>query len=180
MTAKECLKGRRSIRKLKDQKVSEELLSDIVETASYSPSWKHSQITRYIAVDGAKKDEIADSCAQMFPNNGVIIKGAPTLMVVTYIKGRSGYERDGSFTTSKGDRWQNFDTGIASQSFCLAAYEQGLGTVILGIFDDAKVASILELPENQEVAALIAVGYPDEAPVAPKRKPVEDLLSFVH
>ena len=72
------------------------------------------------------------------------------------------------------------DAGIASQSFCLAAYEQGLGSVILGIFDDAKVASILEIPENQEVAALIAVGYPDEAPTAPKRKPVEDLLSFFH
>ena len=43
----------------------------------------------------------------------------------------------------KGDRWQMFDAGIASQSFCLAAYEQGLGSVILGIFDDAKVASII-------------------------------------
>ncbi len=116
----------------------------------------------------------------MFANNGVIIKNAPVLMVLTYIKGRSGYERDGSFTTSKGDRWQMFDAGIASQSFCLAAYEQGLGSVILGIFDDAKVASILEIPENQEVAALIAVGYPDEEPAAPKRKPVADLLSFIH
>lgn len=180
MTAKECIKGRRSIRKFKDQKVSGELLSGIVETASYSPSWKHTQITRYIAVDGEKKEQIADSCAEMFANNGVIIKNAPVLMVLTYIKGRSGYERDGSFTTSKGDRWQMFDAGIASQSFCLAAYEQGLGSVILGIFDDAKVASILEIPDNQEVAALIAVGYPDEEPAAPKRKPVEDLLSFIH
>lgn len=180
MTAKECIKGRRSIRKFKDEKVSEEILSDIVETASYSPSWKHTQITRYIAVDGEKKKEIADSCAQMFANNGVIINGAPVLMVVTFLKGRSGYERDGSFTTAKGDRWQMFDTGIASQSFCLAAYEYGLGSVILGIFDDAKVASILDLPENQEVAALIALGYPDEEPAAPKRKPVADLLSFIH
>ena len=109
MTAKECIKGRRSIRKFKDQKVSGELLSGIVETASYSPSWKHTQITRYIAVDGEKKEQIADSCAEMFANNGVIIKNAPVLMVLTYIKGRSGYERDGSFTTSKGDRWQMFD-----------------------------------------------------------------------
>ena len=58
MTAKECIKGRRSIRKFKDQKVPEELLSEIVETASYSPSWKHSQITRYVAVDGEKKEKL--------------------------------------------------------------------------------------------------------------------------
>ncbi len=179
MTAKECIKGRRSIRKFKEQPVSPELIQELVETASYSPSWKHSQITRYVAVEGAVKEQIADSCAQMYANNGTIIKNAPVLMVVTYIKGRSGYERDGSFTTSKGDHWQMFDAGIASQSFCLAAYEQGLGTVILGIFDEQSVAAALHLPEDREVAALIAMGYPDEAPVAPRRKPVEDLLSFI-
>ena len=179
MTAKECIKGRRSIRKFKEQQVSPDVIRELVETASYSPSWKHSQITRYIAVEGSVKDQIADSCAQMYANNGTIIKNAPVLMAITYVKGRSGYERDGSFTTSKGDRWQMLDTGISSQSFCLAAHEQGLGTVILGIFDDKSVASILNLPEDREVAALIAMGYPDEEPVAPRRKPVEDLLSFI-
>lgn len=179
MTAKECIKGRRSIRKFKGQPISQEIIRELVETASYSPSWKHSQITRYIAVEGSVKDEIAEHCAEMYENNGVIIKNAPVLMVVTYIKGRSGYERDGSFTTSKQDRWQMFDAGIASQSFCLAAHEQGLGTVILGIFDDKTVANALHLPEDREVAALIAMGVPDEEPVAPRRKSVEDLLSFI-
>ena len=42
------------------------------------------------------------------------------------------------------------------------AYEKGLGSVIMGIFDEAKAASLLELPENQEVAVLIPVGIPDE------------------
>ena len=50
--------------------------------------------------------------------------------------------------------------------------------VILGIFDFAKVAKILEVPEDRDVIALIPIGYPDEAPVAPRRKPVEDLLSY--
>ena len=71
-----------------------------------------------------------------------------------------------------------FDAGTATQSFCLAAYEKGLGTVIMGIFDEAKAASLLNVPEERELAALIPVGYPDEAPTAPRRKPVEELLSF--
>ena len=41
MTAKECITGRRSIRQYTDQPVSHELLAQIVETASYAPSWKH-------------------------------------------------------------------------------------------------------------------------------------------
>ena len=52
MTANECIKGRRSIRKFTDQPVSHELLVRIVETASYAPSWKHTQIVRYIAIEG--------------------------------------------------------------------------------------------------------------------------------
>lgn len=178
MTAKDCIRERRSIRKFTDRPVDHALLSEIVETASYAPSWKHTQITRYIAVEGDLKDKIAAECTQAYPKNGEIIANAPLLIAVTYIKGRSGFERDGSFSTAKGASWQMYDAGVASQSFCLAAYEKGLGSVIMGIFDEAKAASLLNIPEERELVALIPVGYPDEAPSAPRRKPVEELLTF--
>lgn len=178
MNATECIKGRRSIRKFKPDAVDHELITKIVETASYSPSWKHTQIVRYIAVEGDIKNTIAENATDIWPGNGTIIKNAPMLMAVTIIKNRSGFERDGSFSTPRGEGWQNFDAGIASQSFCLAAYEQGLGTVILGLFDQALAEKILNIPEDRELVALIPVGYPDEEPVAPRRKPVEDLLTF--
>lgn len=72
-----------------------------------------------------------------------------------------------------------FDAGIASQTFCLAAYEKGIGSVILGIFDQDRIESILQIPEDRELVALIPVGYAAETPAAPKRKPVDDLLSFI-
>ena len=95
------------------------------------------------------------------------------------IQGRSGYERDGSFTTSKEDRWEMFDAGIATQTFCLAAHEKGIGSVIMGIFDEAKVGELINIEEGRKVAALVAVGYPAETPEAPKRKTVEDLVRFM-
>ena len=160
MTAKECIKGRRSIRKFADTPVSRDVIADIVETASYAPSWKHTQITRYIAVEGELKDKIADECTSAYAKNGEIIKNAPMLIAVTFIKNRSGFERDGSYSTPKEGGWQMFDAGVASEAFCLAAYEQGLGTVIMGIFDEAKAASLLEVPEERELVALIPIGYP--------------------
>ena len=178
MTAKECILGRRSIRKFKADPVSHELLAQIVETASYAPSWKHTQITRSIAIEGELKEKIAAEGTSLYPGNGKIISSAPVLVAVTVIKNRSGYERDGSFSTPRGDGWQMYDAGVASQTFCLAAYEQGLGTVILGLFDQAPIEAMLQLPEDRELVALIPVGYPDEAPAAPRRKPVEDLLSY--
>ena len=178
MNALDCIKGRRSIRQFQEKAVDHSLLEQIIETASFAPSWKNSQTIRYIAIEGELKNKIGRDCTSTFPNNGKIIENAPMLIAVTVIKGRCGYERDGSFTTHRGDTWQMFDAGVASEAFCLAAYEKGLGSVIMGIFDEAKAASLLELPENQEVAVLIPVGIPDEEPVAPRRKAVADLLTF--
>ena len=177
MNAKECIMGRRSIRSFTDAPVSHELISEIVETASYAPSWKHTQIVRYIAVEGDLKDQVAQ-CTSAYPHNGEIIASAPMVIAVTIIKGRSGYERDGSFSTHRGEGWQMYDAGVASEAFCLAAYEKGLGTVIMGIFDDDKVAEILNVPAERDVIALIPIGYPAEEPTAPRRKPVEELLTF--
>lgn len=178
MTANECIRGRRSIRRFTDKPVTHEVLSRIVETASYAPSWKNTQIVRYIAVEGALKDRIASDCTTAYAKNGEIIRNAPMLIAVTMIKNRSGFERDGSYSTPKEGGWQMFDAGVASEAFCLAAYEEGLGTVIMGIFDEAKAASYLELSEDRELVALIPIGYPAESPAAPGRKSVEELLSY--
>lgn len=179
MTAKECIMTRRSIRQFSDKPVDEALLKEIIETVSFAPSWKNTQITRYVAVKGELKDKIATECCALHANNGRIIHDAAMLIAITIIKGRCGYERDGSFTTKKGASWQMFDAGIASQTFCLAAHEQGLGTVIMGIFDEDKVAQLIQMPEDREMVALIALGYPNEEPIAPKRKTVDDLLTVM-
>ncbi|MCR5251737.1 MAG: nitroreductase family protein [Lachnospiraceae bacterium] len=179
MTTKEVILGRRSIRKYSDKPVDDSLLQEIVEEASYAPSWKHTQITRYICVkDAALKDRIAQEGTTIWPGNGDIIRQAPVLTAVCVVKNRSGFERDGSFSTKREDRWEFFDAGIASQTFCLAAYEHGLGSVILGLFDIETVSKLLEVPEGQELIALIPLGYPAEEPVAPKRKAVSDLLTI--
>lgn len=177
MTAKECIIGRRSIRQFTEQPVSHELLEQIVETASYAPSWKNTQVARYIAVEGEMKDKLA-ACTKIWKGNGDIMNNAPMVIAMTIVTGRSGFERDGSFSTGKGAGWQMFDAGIASEAFCLAAYEQGLGTVIMGLFDEEDAAKVLEIPEGQELAALIAIGYPAQSPDAPKRKAVTDLLTY--
>jgi nitroreductase len=180
METLQCIETRRSIRKFKADKVSHETISGIVSAASFAPSWKNTQVTRYVVVeDEAIKNKIADEGTLGFAYNTGTIKNAPALVVVTLVHGRSGFERDGSYTTSKEDRWEVFDTGLATQTFCLAAHEKGVGSVILGIFDENKVAEFINLDEGQKVSALIAIGYPDESPAAPKRKTVDDLLKFI-
>lgn len=180
MEALECIKTRRSIRRFTEEPVSHDTIEQIIEAASMAPSWKNTQITRYNVIENREiLDEIANNCVLDFEFNQKTITRAKQLVVISMIEKRCGYERDGSFSTSKEDRWEMFDAGIASQTFCLAAHDLGVGTVILGIFDEEKVANAIQLPEGQKVAALIAMGYPNQECEAPARKSVDDLLRYV-
>lgn len=175
-----AIKERRSIRKFQDKKIPRELLEEIVNISAYAPSWKNTQVARYVIVDDEAtiKALANEEVAYGFKGNIAALEDAAAILILTYVKGRSGYDRDGSFSTEKGDRWQMFDAGIAAQTFCLVAHEKGLGTVIQGYFDEAAIRKIVELPEDQEIAALIPMGYPDIGPDAPPRKDASKLLSF--
>lgn len=175
-----AIKERRSIRKFQDKKIPRELLEEIVNISAYAPSWKNTQVARYVVVDDEAtiKALANEEVACGFKGNIPALEEAAAILILTYVKGRSGYDRDGSFSTEKGDRWQMFDAGIAAQTFCLVAHEKGLGTVIQGYFSETAVRKIVELPEDQEIAALIPMGYPDIEPDAPPRKDASKLLSF--
>ena len=180
MEAIECIKTRRSIRKFKENPVDHDTINKIIDAARFSPSWKNTQIVRYNVIEDRNiLDHIANHCVLDFEFNQKTISRAPQLVVVSMVTKRCGYERDGSFSTSKEDRWEMFDAGIASQTFCLAAHDMGVGTVILGIFDENKVAEAISLPEGQKVAALIVMGYPAIECEAPARKEVEQLVTYL-
>ena len=175
----ECLSGRRSVRKYKGDNIPRDVLERIITTASYAPSWKNSQTTRYIVVENEElKTQLAQDCMMDFTHNQNIVTNAPAVILVTTITNRSGYERDGSFSTDLGTHWESFDAGIATQTLCLAAYAEGLGSVILGIFDPVKVGGTVTIPESQKLSAIVAIGYPDEFPDMPKRKSSDEIADY--
>ena len=179
MDARECILTRRSIRRFSDKEVTRETVSELISVTEYAPTWKNVQANRFIAIyDKAIKEKIAKECTLGYEGNTGIIEGAPVLIAMTIVNKRSGYERDGSFSTTQGTHWESFDAGSAAQTLCLAAHEMGLGTVIMGIFDEKLTGQAINVPEGETVSALIALGYPAEEPTAPKRKDLEKILSF--
>lgn len=177
MNLVECINTRRSIRKFTEEPVSHDTIEKIVELAKMAPSWKNTQITRYTVIESKEiKDKIAAEATNDF--NAKTLSTAAAVVAVSVVKNRCGFERDGSYTTVKKDSWQMFDAGVAAQTFCLAAHEYGIGSVIMGIFDYDKVAEMVDMPDTQEMVALIAIGHPAEKPEAPKRKTVEELVSY--
>ena len=175
MELTKCMEERRSIRRYKKQPVDRDLIKQLIEAAILAPSWKNSQVSRYYAVDGDQKDQFMACLPEFNQNNS---KDASTIIVSTVVNGRSGFEKDGSYTTHLKDGFQYFDNGLQVQNLCLKAYELGLGTLIMGIYDEQKIREFLSIPEDEVVVAVIAVGYPDIEPAMPKRKNVEDILIF--
>ncbi len=178
MEAKQCIETRRSVRRFKDEAVPEETLRELIRLASYAPSWKNSQTVRWLPVtDRAVLQRLAAGPALGHPGNQGILESCPLLLIETCITGRSGFERDGSYSTPKGDRWEMFDAGVAAQTLCLAAHDMGLGTVIMGAIDTLAVAEVVGLDSSRSVSCMIALGWPDQQPLMPKRKTVDELLS---
>lgn len=106
------------------------------------------------------------------------LENAAGAVIISYVNGKSGHAPTGEVASTKGDTWSMFDAGIATQQFCLAAYEKGIGTVIQGLFDEEKIAEIIDLPEEEIVAAVIPYGYEEIHPKTPPRKSVDEVVRF--
>ncbi|MBR4320122.1 MAG: nitroreductase family protein [Oscillospiraceae bacterium] len=176
----EVLQNRRSIRQYTSQPVTQEQMEEIIALARFAPSWKNSQTAKYyVILNQELKNQIAEQGTCDFSKNKINIQNAPCLVVLATVDKIAGYNHDGSFTTSKETHWQSFDAGIACQTFCLTAFEKGLGTLIMGIYDEEKIKTLLNLPENESISALIAVGYETAHPDTPPRKELEKIMQIL-
>jgi nitroreductase len=174
----EAIKGRRSIRKYKPDPVSEGTLRMVMEAVRWSPSWANTQCWEVIIV---KEPDIKSALASTLTTTNPSLSSmteAPLVIVLCGKKGVSGFKK-GEATTVKGD-WLMFDTGIAMQSLCLAAHDQGLGTVVIGLFNHKKAEEILGVPQSVEVVAMTPLGYPAAEGSAPKRKEISEFVFSDH
>jgi nitroreductase len=62
----------------------------------------------------------------------------------------------------KDKQYSLIDIGIAADHFCLQAVEEGLGTCMLGWYNEKPIKKILGIPRNRRIGLLITLGYPPE------------------
>ena len=169
----ELAKKRQSDRKYKDQAVEREKIIQCLETARISPSANNSQPWKFVVVDDfEKKEQIAECSIGLGMNK--FTHQCPVIVAVVLEK-QNFMSTIGSMIKNKD--YSLFDIGIAVNQFCLQAADLGLGTCIIGWFDEKKIKKILGV-RNRRIPLLISVGYPD-APIRDKvRKPLEMMSSW--
>ena len=176
MDLMEAIKGRRSIRKYKPDPIPEDALQKIMEAVRWAPSWANTQCWEVIIVkDPNIKSALANTLTKTNPSLSSMTE-APIVLVLCGRKGVSGFKK-GEAATVKGD-WLMFDTGIAMQTLCLTAHSLGLGTVVVGMFDQKKAEEILGVPQDAEVVAMTPLGYPAAEGSVPKRKEPSEFIFY--
>jgi nitroreductase len=164
---------RQSIRKYRKDPVPDEKILEILEAARAAPSWANTQVCSYVVVrDPAIREKLAEALPPGNPARGAVAE-APCLIVIVAQKGVSGFKK-GAPATDKGD-WYMFDSGIAMEHLVLAAWNAGLGTVHVGLFDAAKAGEALGVPEDRCVVEMTPLGAFDEAPRKTSRKPLKEI-----
>lgn len=84
------------------------------------------------------------------------VGAAPAVVVLAAVEARSA----GKYGT-RASRYAVFEAGAAAQNLALQAVALGLGTVVIGGFDDAAVARVLQLPTGEQPLVLLPVGSGD-------------------
>ena len=167
---------RRSVRKYRSDAVPEEILVEILNAARNSPSWANTQAPRFIVIkDRGIMQALSETLPRTNPAKNAVAT-APCVICIIAKKKESGYFK-GQPATDKGD-WFMFDAGIAMEHIVLAAWNFGLGTVHVGMFDAKAAQEILKVPEDFAVVELTPVGYFDEIPKATPRRPLKESVSL--
>lgn len=181
METLQAIVQRRSVRQFDEREVTRELIKEIIDVARFYPSWRNSQTARFhVLTDKDKKTQLSTEATFGKGNNERVIKSCDILLVLTIKKGLSGTDMNGQYMTSKNNNWEIFDSGIAAQTLSLVAFEKGVSSVILGVFKEEVVAEICNIPDDEQVSALIPLGYAiDDTKKEGVRKPVDEILFFV-
>ena len=77
-----------------------------------------------------------------------------------------------------GNGWGAYDLGLHDAYLVLAAADMGYDTLIMGIRDADAIRRLLNIPENEAIMSVIAVGKRDKAPAARPRKPLDEVTRF--
>ncbi len=198
MNLKEALKARRSIRIFKEDPVTEDVITELLEAARVAPSGTNLQPWRFLAVTSEEKRKELAECTF----NVNFIATAPLTMVccadISSLKTRGEkvkelkevgafdgtdlgktsfkeYAKKAKRDEKASEAYLHLNVAIAIEHMILQGVELGLGSCWVMMFDEDKVRETLDLSDNLQVTALVPFGYPAQEPKARPRLELDDI-----
>ena len=146
----EVIKTRKSIRKFTNKPVESEKIEKIMTAAQQAPSWRNGQCWKFIVINDPEKKKELIRCTGTF--NGSWLGHEHAIIVACGNPEQSGVRND--------KYYYMVDVAIAMENLVLAATALGLGTCWIGAFDEAKMKTLLKIPNTYRIVAITPLGYP--------------------
>jgi len=157
MLFKELIISRQSVRRYAETTVEPEKLNQCLEAARLAPSASNSQPWKFIVVDEEPlRTEVAKATFSDIKLINKYTLQAPVIVVIVMEKAKL-ITRLAMMVKKK--EWPLIDIGITAEHFCLQAAELGLGTCMIGWFEEDKIKKLLQIPSDKSIGLLISVGY---------------------
>jgi nitroreductase len=172
----EIISTRQSDRKYSSKPVEQEKIERITEAGRISPSACNGQPWKFIVVnDPELVNEIALAASAKLLKMNTFVEQAKVIIVIV---------REGTNMTSniggtvKAKDYSLIDIGIAAENICIQAEAEGLGSCIVGWFDEKMLRKLLSIPRTKRVELLITLGYSEAEQRTKKRKPKEEVIRY--
>ena len=166
MTFENLTKQRYSVRKYDSRPVEPEKMKKILEAGRVAPTACNFQPQRILVVEDMEQMKDCTPC----------LYGQSAALVVCYDKTISWKNRNGK---DIGD----VDGTIVMTQMMYQAEELGVGSLLVGIYDEALLRERFHIPSHYEIVCLLMLGYPaEDCQPHPKhhanRKPLEETVFF--
>ena len=174
MNFREIAENRQSCRNYNGERaVEKEKIDAILYSARLAPSACNGQPYHITVCEGETAKKVAECVTGLGMNK--FAKDAPILLVIS----EEDYVASAAFGAKvKKNDYRSIDIGILAAYLTSEAADIGLGTCILGWFDDEKIRAICSL--DKPVRLVISLGYPkaDEKNREKKRKNIDELVTY--
>ena len=166
MEFKELVEKRKSCRSFGEDTVKKEDIEEIIACALQAASWKNSETGRYyVALDPETIKAVYDALPEF---NQVSSKNA-AYIVCTFKKGISG---------NGNDYWGSYDLGLQNSYLMLKAEELGYSTLVMGMRDEDKLREIFNIPSDEMILPVIAIGKRNKEAVIKPRLQLTEVLKI--
>ena len=176
MEFSELIKKRQSCREYSAEPVEAEKIEQLIEAVRLAPSASNSQRWKLIFVHqpALRKAVPRATCSPAIRVNAFALQ-APVIVVMAKERPKLITQIGGRL---KNKEYPLIDIGVAAAHFCLQAAELGLGTCMIGWFQEQKIKDLLDIPEKTEIGLVITLGY-SQAPLREKvRKQPQTVSGF--
>ena len=191
METLQAIRTRRSIRRFKNEPLDQNTIEKILEAAILAPSAKNSQPWRFTVVRGTQRDEMLRRVQRAIEQRVAdgedvgssrstlrVMQQAPVTILIHNAQGIHPWK-----ARKEHESWWDVATvqsiGAAIENMLLAATQLGIGSLWIADIWEAYVEVNEWLETDDQLVAAVSLGWPDQEPRDPTRKPMEEVVRWM-